>query len=142
MAALAARINRHLCRHTPGNRFATAAFLVLDHASGTLTYANAGHNPPILAGGGSSAMLDPTGMALGWFEDATYDTRIVTMTPGATLLLYTDGLPDAIGSDDPERRLRDVLTEHPTLAAITGLVDPTFNEDDVTMLLVSRKAAA
>ena len=50
--ALASQINRHLCRYTPGNRFATAVFIVLDRESGELVYVNAGHNPPIVWGAG------------------------------------------------------------------------------------------
>ena len=142
LPALAQRINRHLCRHTPGNRFATAVFLVLDHATGAIVYTNAGHNPPILSGSGSSAMLEPTGMALGWFEDAAYAARTLSMTPGSSLLLYTDGLPDAMGGSDPEERLRAALMATPTLAGVTALVDPRFNEDDVTLVLVSRGRSA
>jgi len=141
LAALASRINQHLCRHSPGNRFATAVFAVLDHASGAIVYVNAGHNPPILSSGGSSVMLDSTGIALGWFENAAYEVQTHTMAPGSALLLYTDGLPDALSDPDPERRLCAALTASPTLASITALVDPRFNEDDVTLLLVSRHAA-
>ena len=143
-AELATRINRHLCRHTPGNRFATAVFAVLDPASGVIVYANAGHNAPMLSAAGSSAALEPTGMALGWFEDAAYDVRTMIMPVGSTLLLFTDGLPDAIGGADPEGRIREALASRrpDALAAVRSLVDPKFNEDDVTVLLVRREGQA
>ena len=143
-AELATRINRHLCRHTPGNRFATAVFAVLDPASGAIVYANAGHNAPMLSAAGSSAALEPTGMALGWFEDAAYDVRTMIMPVGSTLLLFTDGLPDAIGGADPEGRIREALASRrpDALAAVRSLVDPKFNEDDVTVLLVRREGQA
>jgi phosphoserine phosphatase RsbU/P len=48
--ALARRINKHLSRYTPGNRFATAVFIRLNRDSGELTYVNAGHNPPDCVG--------------------------------------------------------------------------------------------
>ena len=62
---LASQINRHLCRYTPGNRFATAVFIVLDRESGELVYVNAGHNPPIVWSGATTSFLEPTGTALG-----------------------------------------------------------------------------
>ena len=143
-AELAARINRHLCRHTPANRFATAVFALLDCASGAIVYANAGHNAPILSAAGSTVALEPTGMALGWFEDAPYDARTMIMPIGSMLLLFTDGLPDAIGGSDPEGRIREALTSHGTgaLTAVRALVDPKFNEDDVTVMLVKRVGGA
>lgn len=113
---VAQQINRHLCRHTPGNRFATAVLLMLDRASGQITYVNAGHNPPMLRTAGSISSLEPTGMALGWFSDAPYDEGHAAMAPGAAL--SRDG----------------------TLASVTALVDPRFNEDDVSVLLVTRAA--
>ena len=140
LAELAARINRHLCRHTPGNRFATAVFAVLDPASGVIVYTNAGHNAPILSSAGSAVTLESTGMALGWFETASYDARTMIMPVGSLLLLFTDGLPDSIGGDDPEARIREALANRRTdaLTAVRALVDPKFNEDDVTVLLVKR----
>jgi sigma-B regulation protein RsbU (phosphoserine phosphatase) len=139
VARLASRINRHLCRHSPANRFATAIFLVLDHASGAIAYANAGHNPPILSDAAGSTLLAPTGMALGWFDEAPYDSAAAVMSPGSVLLLFTDGLADAISGPDPDTRLRDTLARDRSLAAVTALVDPRFNEDDVTVLLVRRR---
>ena len=49
----------------PGNRFATAVFILLDRESGELVYVNAGHNPPIVWSGATTSFLEPTGTALG-----------------------------------------------------------------------------
>ena len=57
---LARRIDAHLCRYTPSDRFATAVFVLLSRDSGELTYVNAGHNAPLLFGPGSPADLDPS----------------------------------------------------------------------------------
>jgi sigma-B regulation protein RsbU (phosphoserine phosphatase) len=97
---LASQINRHLCRYAPANKFATAVFVVLDRGSGELVYVNAGHNPPIVWGGGPTRFLAPTGMALGWFEDTAYEAGRMTVPPGGALLIYTDGLPDSIPATD------------------------------------------
>ena len=65
--ALARQINKHLCRYTPSNRFATAMFIVLSRDSGELTYVNAGHDAPIVFCAGSTTFLNATGIPLGLF---------------------------------------------------------------------------
>ena len=143
VAALASQINRHLCRYSPGNKFATAVFLVLDRTSGELVYVNAGHNPPLVWGPDPPRFLESTGMALGWFDDAAYGTGRARIAPGGGILLFTDGLPDAIPGDAPEERLCQAIDGSltRTMANLKGLVDPRFTEDDVTVLLVKRTAA-
>lgn len=83
-------------------RYATAAFLLLHRATGEVTYVNAGHNPPLVAGA-ASVQLDAPGVPLGLFPCATYEAHTTALSPGGTLLLYTDGLTDAIAGDAPER---------------------------------------
>ena len=109
VAALASQINRHLFRYTPGNRFATAAFIVLDRDSGELAYVNAGHNPPIVWRAGQTNLLEATGTALGWFDDTTYDVGRMTIPHDGGLLIYTDGLPDSIPGNSPEDSLYRAL---------------------------------
>ena len=141
--ALASQINRHLFRYTPGNRFATAAFIVLDRDSGELVYVNAGHNPPIVWRAGQTNFLEATGTALGWFDDTTYEVGRMTIPPGGGLLIYTDGLPDSIPGNSPEDSLYRALDNDlaRTMSNLKALVDPRFNEDDVTVLLVKRTAS-
>jgi serine phosphatase RsbU (regulator of sigma subunit) len=144
VAALASQINRHLFRYSPDNRFATAAFIVLDRSSGELVYVNAGHNPPVMWRAGQTDVLEATGTALGWFDDTTYGVGRMTLPPDGGLLIYTDGLPDSIPGDNPESRLCGAL-DHDlarTMSNLRALVDPRFNEDDVTVLLVKRTAAS
>jgi serine phosphatase RsbU (regulator of sigma subunit) len=138
--SLATQINTHLCRYTPEDRFATAIFAVLSLQNGEVTYVNAGHNPPILSSSGSATSLQPTGMPLGLFGDANFDSRTVTVPAGAKLLIFTDGLPDGIGGQSPERQICDTLASDAkeTMLALKALIDPKFNEDDVTILLLTR----
>jgi serine phosphatase RsbU (regulator of sigma subunit) len=140
--ALAKQINEHLSRYTPSDRFATAVFLVLSRDSGELTYVNAGHNAPIVFSSGSTTLLEATGPPLGLFVDAEHKTRTAVMSRGSTLLLFTDGLTDSIQGEHPESRLRHVFAESVgrTMANLKSLVDPKFNEDDITILLVKRVA--
>jgi phosphoserine phosphatase RsbU/P len=141
--ALAKQINKHLCRHTPSDRFATAVFIVLSRESGELTYVNAGHNAPIVFSSGSTTFLEATGPPLGRFVDAEYETRTAALSPGSTLLIFTDGLTDSIQGEHPENLMRDAFAESAerTMANLKS-VDPKFNEDDVTILLVKRIAGS
>lgn len=140
--ALATRINQHLVRYTPADRFATAVFVLLDRDSGELRYVNAGHNAPLLSSGGSTRFLEATGMPLGLFADAGYEAGTAVIPPGGSLLLFTDGLTDSIADPEPESRLRQILTEgaERTMSSLKLLVDAKLNDDDVTILLLRRDA--
>jgi serine phosphatase RsbU (regulator of sigma subunit) len=142
--AMARQINRHLCRYTPSDRFATAVFIVLSCETGELTYVNAGHNAPIVFGSGSERILEATGMPFGLFPDAAYEARKAILSPGDALLVFTDGFTDSISGENPEKRVRDALADSSgkTMLLLKSLVDPHFNEDDITILLVKRDADA
>jgi sigma-B regulation protein RsbU (phosphoserine phosphatase) len=141
---LARQMNRHLSRYTPIDRFATAVFIELDRDSGELTYVNAGHNAPILAGPGCARSLGATGLPLGLFPDAAYAAGTARLSPGGAILLFTDGLTDSISGENAEDRLRDALADDTgkTMDILKSLVSPHFNEDDITILLVKRNANA
>lgn len=140
VVSLAGEINRHLCAYSPEDRFATGIFVVLSRDSGELTYVNAGHNAPILASSSFATYLESRGMPLGLLSDAKFDCRTVTMPAGAKRLMFTDGLPDGIGGQAPEQRICDALRSdaNQTMPALRTLIDPKFNEDDVTILLLIR----
>jgi hypothetical protein len=140
--AMTAQINSHLCRYTPIDRFATAVFLVLNRETGELTYVNAGHNAPIVFASGSARFLQATGMPLGLFPEAAYMANTALLPLSGALLLFTDGLPDSISAENAEARLCAALADDSvkTMPTLKSLVDPHFNEDDVTILLVKRFA--
>src|SRR5208337_4113322 len=142
--AMARQINRHLCRYTPSDRFATAVFIVLNRETGELICVNAGHNAPIVFGSGSAIALEATGLPLGLFPDAEYEARTAILSPGGVLLIFTDGFTDSISGENPEERVLDALadTSGTTMLHLKSLVDPHFNEDDVTILLLKRDADA
>ena len=141
--SLATQINKHLCGCTPEDRFATAIFAMLSLETGEVTYVNAGHNPPILSSSGSTIFLESTGMPLGILGEAKFNSRTIAMPTGAKLLMFTDGLPDGIGGQAPEQRICDTLENDnkKTMLALKDLIDPKFNEDDVTMLLLVRQSS-
>ncbi|HEY1209333.1 MAG TPA: PP2C family protein-serine/threonine phosphatase [Terracidiphilus sp.] len=140
--AMARQINRHLCRYTPSDRFATAVFIVLNRETGELTCVNAGHNAPIVFGSGATRVLEATGLPLGLFPEAEYEARKAILSPGSALLVFTDGFTDSISGENPEKRVLDALadTSGKTMQLLKLLVDTHFNEDDVTILLVKRDA--
>ena len=142
--ALANQINNHLSRYSPIDRFATAVFIVLSRNSGELTYVNAGHNAPIIFDSVSTIFLQATGLPLGLFAGAEYEVRNAVLNPGGTLLIFTDGLPDSIRDEHPENLICEAFEESTDrmMANLKSLVDPRFNEDDVTVLLVKRIAGS
>jgi len=141
---LAKQMNGHLSRYTPDDRFATAVFVVLNRDSGELSCVNAGHNAPIVFCSGSLTFLEATGPPLGLFLDAEYEARSALIRPGGFLLIFTDGLTDSIRGQHPENRLRDAFaaSARRTMANLKSLVDPKFNQDDITILLVKRAAGS
>jgi phosphoserine phosphatase RsbU/P len=95
--------------------FVTVFYGIFDTRTGRMTYANGGHNPPcIVAPDGTVSQLPKTGgIALGAMEGLPYEEGTAVLKPGATLLLYTDGVTEAFNPADQEfteRRLVDVLS--------------------------------
>ncbi len=148
-----ARVNENLCPDIPENMFVTCFYGVLDPASGRLRYANAGHNLPLVNTAGDSSELRATGMPLGLMPDMVYEERETTLTPGACVLLYSDGLVEA---HDPQREMFGT-------ARVTERLDPDVDsqaviddlllaldrftggeleqEDDITLVVLRREGA-
>lgn len=96
-------------------RYVTAFYGVYDRASHSLTYANAGHPPPLhySATAHIALPLESRGFMLGIVPDACYEETSLTLAPGDRLCLYTDGAPDsknAAGVPFGIERMADVLT--------------------------------
>jgi len=90
------RINLMVHRDTRAGEFVTLFYGVLDTRTKRFTYCNAGHPPPILLRGGAITELVAENMVLGVDPSEQYKQQIVDMKSGDVLLLYTDGLPDAM----------------------------------------------
>ena len=148
-ASICASVNRLLCRHMVSGRFVTFCFAWLDPARGSLAYANAGHNPPLLVGAdGRVDRLAEAGVVMGIFPDAAYATASRPLAAGDRLLFFTDGITeahDAAGDEFGEERLAaaaveargcsaEALKQHlaATLDAFTG---GTF-DDDATLITI------
>jgi serine phosphatase RsbU (regulator of sigma subunit)/predicted ester cyclase len=95
------RVNQILVRQAVEGRFATAMFGVIS-IDGRLTYCNAGHNPPILVSSGSVHRLDIGGRILGAFAETSFDMETILLEPGDVLVMFTDGVTEALSADEEE----------------------------------------
>lgn len=113
---ICARVGRRLYQRTPPNKYATAIVGVLDPATGRLRYTNAGHNQALLVrGSGEVEMLGPTGTPLGLLPSSEYAAAEVQLALGDTLILYTDGITEAVNPQEEEygiERLTELCREH------------------------------
>jgi serine phosphatase RsbU (regulator of sigma subunit)/anti-sigma regulatory factor (Ser/Thr protein kinase) len=150
-AALTAA-NAHLCRDNPEDMFVTVFAAVLHTPSGALEWINAGHNPPYVAESANSPWDRLTGRrfpALGCLEDQRYAAQSLVLQSGAKLLLYTDGVTEALdpaGEFYGEARLKDFLQRGDSGAAspdqrlamleadVTAFMDGAEQADDITVL--------
>ncbi len=124
-AALLAYLNRQLASvYTRDGSFVTAFYAVLDPATRRLTYSRAGHNPPRLVRGGSVLSLDEVGaFPLGIVDDQNFEQAHLTIEPGDLLVLYTDGITEALAPPNREsdqaifgtNRLDELLLTCPAL---------------------------
>jgi serine phosphatase RsbU (regulator of sigma subunit) len=97
------RINRIICQNVPDGKYITFFMARLDPATGTLTYVNAGHNPPLLVrADGSLDRLEEGGMVLGMFDSVPYEDGHVEMRPGDVLLIFSDGITETWNAQDEE----------------------------------------
>ena len=88
-------LNKELCRGNETNMFMTCFVACLDLYSGDLSYSNAGHDRPFVLTGGVDMLKAKSNLPLGVFPDTRFEDQVCTVSPGTTLLLYTDGLTEA-----------------------------------------------
>lgn len=105
------RLSRQLYRRTPPEKYATAFLAVLDPATGRVRYTNAGHNPGLVVrSGGEVETLDTTGVPLGLVPFAPpYRAGEAALAPGDTLVLYTDGIVEAMDPEGEEYGLERLM---------------------------------
>ena len=147
-AALMAHINRTLIRRAIQSRFVTVMYGVLA-PDGRLTYSNAGHNPPMLVGRSGVRRLETGGLILGLFPHATYEEETLQLEDGDTLIVFSDGVTEALnlaGDEFGEERLLPCITENrgctpevlldKILATVRTFVESAAQNDDVTALVL------
>jgi serine phosphatase RsbU (regulator of sigma subunit) len=153
LGAFMTRLNKTTCAKCPSNRFITFFFCMLDPASGALTFANAGHNPPIVVrASGDALMLDQGGgPPLGIVAFAAFGEEKLELGSGDLLALYSDGVSECLNGQEEEfgeERFIEVLRrnrEKPA-AEIVGAVTQALLDfaagappaDDITLVVAKR----
>jgi phosphoserine phosphatase RsbU/P len=153
LAELVAGVNRYACSNSMGGvRFTTAFFVELDPSTGDVIYVNAGHNVPILRKkSGAVERLEAGGVPVGIFADAPYELGTTRLEGGDWLVIFTDGVVEAVNQKDaeygepalirlvdrgsgsaPAELLRSLLAE------LDRYVGNTPQHDDITCLLLKR----
>jgi sigma-B regulation protein RsbU (phosphoserine phosphatase) len=152
-AQITSRLNHLVCGGTAQGQFATFFLARYELAERRLTYANAGHNFPVVARrSGSLTVLDHSDLVLGCLPNTTYDEKTLTLDAGDHLLLYTDGISEAA----VQGREFDMLGEDGLLDLLRGqnydqsasefvdqlrerfeaMTDRVHEADDMTLLLL------
>ena len=153
-ADVLSEVNRLLEADNPAQMFVTLFYAVLELQTGTLRYANGGHNPPLIVHpGGSSTLLPSAGeIVLGFVPGFAYTQQVATLEPGNIAVLYTDGVTEALNPANEEfglDRLRAVFTERQPKSAravsdaifeaVRAFSGNTPQSDDITCLIVVRE---
>jgi serine phosphatase RsbU (regulator of sigma subunit)/predicted ester cyclase len=148
------RVNEALFPYIPANMFVTCFYTILDPNSGSLRYANAGHDLPYLHRNGDAEELRARGMPLGLMPGMSYEEKEIVLDVGDGALFYSDGLVEA---HDPEGqmfgfpRLQALVAEHGGEEGSLGdfLLEELYSfvgegweqEDDVTLLTLRRSSS-
>lgn len=150
---LVSNLNHYACTNSQGGvRFTTAFFAELDPANGRVVYLNAGHNAPLLrSASGSIEPLSTGGLPIGILAETTYETGTATISSGDWLVIFTDGMVEAVnsrGEEYEEGRLTAVVDRSARaapadllrnlLADLDAYVGNTPQHDDMTCLLLKR----
>ncbi|PWR70984.1 SpoIIE family protein phosphatase [Methanospirillum lacunae] len=131
--------------------FVTLFLGILDNETMTMSYVNAGHNPPLVFRTGTEKIeeLKPTGIAIGVIEDIAFDQKSVHLQNGDVVVLYTDGVTEAINTNTEEfgvPRLIQTIKDSVSLPSqemvdtivtrVTEFCGAQPQHDDITLLVI------
>jgi sigma-B regulation protein RsbU (phosphoserine phosphatase) len=148
------RANEIIAREARSDLFVTVFYGVWDPTTERLTYANAGHNPPLLWQPNSGFQALPgRGVALGVLPEIQMKSTSLALRPGDTIILYTDGVTEALNEDFDEfglerlqvaaraagRRSAPEIVRHIT-DSIRDHTGQTAQFDDMTLIVVKRQS--
>jgi sigma-B regulation protein RsbU (phosphoserine phosphatase) len=151
LSSLTTRLNHYACAHSlGGQRFTTAVLAEFDPTTRCLSYVNAGHNSPVIRRANSSTeRLESAALPLGITSEAAFPSSEVTLQPGDTLVLFTDGVVEAFnaaGEEFSDNRWLNIIRGLPDLNAqqtlqflmksVEDFVGATRQSDDITCLVL------
>ena len=151
ISVILAKVNRLIFESVENSVFVTAVYGVLDRERRRLTYANAGHNPPLLLrAGGQVEWLTAGGPLLGPLAEARYVEEFIDLDPGDLLIFYTDGITEAMDKDGEMfgvERLVELARSvpradsarricHRLLEAVRAHTGQVHAEDDLTAIVL------
>jgi sigma-B regulation protein RsbU (phosphoserine phosphatase) len=147
-AAVLERLNKSLLQDFPRSRFVTMAYVLLDHSDMTARIALAGHPPPVLIAGTPRLLENAGGLPLGIMETG-YVEEQVALTPGARLVLYSDGVQEAqmpngeeYGFSNIEQHFADPrASPESMLGEVRRFVGGAPLEDDATVVTIEARTA-
>jgi sigma-B regulation protein RsbU (phosphoserine phosphatase) len=147
---LVSRANDLFAGSTLASQYATLVY-GRAYTDGRVELCNAGHCRPILLHGGESTCLESTGIPVGLFAGHPYQVKTVDLKPGDTLLLYTDGITEALnpqGEEYGEDRICRILREQGTpaccglakslLSDLDAFTSGVPRKDDLTVMVIRR----
>ena len=134
--------NDEMCARNPEGMFVTAFVAIIDIETGGMIYANAGHLPPVLMSDHSRFLEIESGIALGLFEDSDICDQSAVLSDNDGLLLYTDGVTEAVSSEKKffgAERLLETASSNDTCAFSVAKQIHEFEKgieqfDDITLL--------
>ncbi|MEP7053995.1 MAG: SpoIIE family protein phosphatase [Actinomycetota bacterium] len=153
-SAVLQHVNDLLYDEIPAHMFVTCLALVLDPATGVVTYANAGHDLPYVRTDTGVIELRATGMPLGLMPAMTYEEKVAVLQPGDSMLLHSDGLAEAHAPDREMfgfPRLMKLVEASPGGEALIDVVLAEHSrfigagaeqEDDITLVTLQRNISA
>jgi len=147
-------VNKYLAENIPPNRFVTLFYAELDPESGTLSFLNAGHNPPLIVhAAGTVEQLAAGGLPLGIRPNAEYREGRTQLQLGDVLVIYSDGVTEAASPSGEEfgpTRLYEVVQRNVEASAagirdriesaLTKFSQGTQAADDITLVIVKRQS--
>ncbi|MCD8263039.1 MAG: fused response regulator/phosphatase [Tannerellaceae bacterium] len=146
------KANEILCQESVNDMFVTAFYGILNISTGSIIYSNAGHNPPILLmkkDASVSSIPLTTDLILGAMPHIKYHEKMIQLTPGDSLFLYTDGLTEARNGNKElfgKKRLEDICSRSMDASpkeiidqvthAVTEFEKGKEQSDDITLMAI------
>ena len=152
LISIVSRLNEAIIRQTTSDRYITFFIALYDYRKQSLTYINAGHNPPLLiSANGEVTELRKGGVFIGYVP-WEYESETLTLTPGDLLLLYTDGVVEAMNEKEEEfefSRLKEIVLQN-NQCSVETIKDKIFTavkhhvgsnplQDDYTMMIARHR---